>query len=77
MKINGQQLSLRGSNKKYHALDDLDELFAKLKDKSMAQLSKELGVPANSIRHRVVTYFPQEWIDEIQRERKFHKNRTY
>lgn len=68
----GSKLDVRGSNKKYPELDDLDTLYNKLLTMSIGQLSKELGVPYNSIRHRVHKYFTQEMLDKICRQRKFH-----
>lgn len=75
MKMNGKEIKVRGSNKFYTELDDLDWLFEQLKVKSMAQLADELKIPytsRNVIRHRVEKYFPQEWKDQIKRERKPH-----
>lgn len=76
MKLKGQEYKLRGANKKYQELDDLDSLFELLKTMSITQASKHLGVPQNSIRYRVFRYFPQEWIDQIVKERKYHKRRS-
>jgi hypothetical protein len=70
MKIHGKELKTRGSNHKFYQLDDLDHLFELLKKKSVGKLSQELGVPSNSIRHRIMKYFPSEWREKIKVERK-------
>lgn len=75
MKIHGIDLKLRGANKLYPQLDDLDSLFEKLKNKSIGKLAKELDVPQNSIRYRVFKYFPAEWIACIRKDRRYHKNK--
>jgi hypothetical protein len=77
VKINGKEIKLRGSNKLYHQLDDLDKLFEMLKEKSIGALSKELGIPQNCIRYRVFSYFPEEWIAQVKKDRRYHKNKTY
>jgi hypothetical protein len=71
VKIHGIQHSLRGANKKYYQLDDMDELYEKLQLLSIGALAKELGVPQNSIRHRVMKYFPPEWIANIKKDRRY------
>jgi hypothetical protein len=52
-------------------LDDLDWVYEQLRTKSIAELSKELEIPYNSIRFRVVKYFPLAWQDAIKKERKW------
>ena len=76
MKIFGKEIKKRGANKKYPELDDLDWLYSRLKTMSITQLAKKLEVPQNSIRHRVFSHFPQEWIDSIVKERKYHSRST-
>lgn len=64
VKINGQVIATRGSNKVYYQLDDLDWLYVQLQTMTMAQLARALGIGRNSrnvIRHRVDRYFPDEW----------------
>ena len=73
MKINGKEFKMRGSNHKYYVLDDLDNLYQLLLTKSIAQLSKELDVPQNSIRYRCFRYFSDEQLKAIKKERRFHK----
>ncbi len=74
VKIFGNWIEVRNSNRDHTVLDDLDNLYDLLLKKSMAQVAKELGVPANSIRHRVYKYFTSEMRDNLYRERRFHKN---
>lgn len=73
----GVPIPRRGANKKaeYAFLDDLDWLYEQLMEKSMGELAREYNVPYNCIRHRVVELFPPEWIENIKRQRKFHKKR--
>lgn len=73
MKIHGVEHKLRGSNKKYTFLDDLDALYALLQKKCIKDLADELGVGSGSIRYRVEQYFPEEWKRKIKRKRKPHK----
>ncbi len=75
MKQNGNEFFLRGSNKKYHFLDDLDYLYSELQVISIGDLAKKLKVPYNSIRYRVRRYFPKEWLDNIVKDRKYHLKR--
>ncbi len=75
MKFQGVNYQLRGSNKKYPQLDDLDLLFEELKKKSITKLAKELGVPQNSIRYRVFRYFPAEWLKVVRRDRRYHSRK--
>lgn len=78
MKINGEEaITPRGANKKYHQLDDLDLLYELLQKKCIADVAKDLDVPPESIRYRVIHYFPEEWEANIKRKRRPHtKNRT-
>lgn len=76
VKIFGNEITPRGSNRKYTELDDLDSLYTTLLSKSMGELAKETGIPYNSIRHRVHKYFTQEMIDRIKRDRCFHKKKV-
>lgn len=73
MIIKGQQIDKRGCNKKYTQLDNLDWLYEQLDvnrgNKTIAELSKELEIPQNSIRFRVVNYFPDDWISNIRKGR--------
>lgn len=73
MKLYGQEYKIRGANKKYHFLDDLDALYEKLKKTCIKDLADELGVGSGSIRYRVEKYFPDEWKKNIKRKRKKHK----
>lgn len=74
MKIFGNEIKVRGSNKLHKELDDLDNLYQELLTQSMAQVAKKYGVPPNSIRHRVRKYFLPEMLQNIKRERRFHDN---
>lgn len=74
MKIFGSEIKVRGSNKEYTVLDDLDNLYQELLTQSMAQVARKYNVPANSIRHRVHKYFLPEMLENIKRQRRFHKN---
>lgn len=71
MKINGQDIVTRPSNKLYHQLDDLDWLFEELKKKTISELAKELDLPQNSVRFRVMQYFPDDWKKQIKKSRKW------
>lgn len=76
MKINGKEIPVRGSNKKYRFLDDLDWLYSELLYLSMAEFCEKYNIDYNSrnvVRHRVEKYFPEEWKAKIKRERKRHK----
>lgn len=76
MKIHGKDIPVRGSNKRYTQLDDLDWLYEQLQEMSMAELADKMGIEyksRNVIRHRVEKYFPLEWKLNIVRERKQHK----
>lgn len=75
MKINGRDVILRGSNHKHTCLDDLDKILDMLKTKSMAQLAKELSVPANSIRYRLHRYCSEEQLAAITKQRCFHQKK--
>lgn len=75
MKQNGQEFNLRNSNHKYYMLDDLDMLFERLKEVSVGKLAKELNVPQNSIRYRVMRYFTEEQIAAIKKDRRYHRKR--
>ena len=68
-KFQGMNFSTRGSNKKYVELDDLDNLYEMLKEKSRDEISKELNIPYNSINYVVRKYFPPEWIANIKVKR--------
>ena len=74
MKIFGREFNTRGSNKVHTILDDLDNLYSELLIMSVAQVAKKYKVPPNSIRHRVMKYFLPEMVDNIKRQRRFHKN---
>ena len=69
MKLQGQIIQKRGSNKKYPFLDDLDALYEALKEKSIGELAREWNVPQNSIRTRVMNHFPDEWFLEMKIDR--------
>lgn len=70
---NGVFFNVRGSNHKWNILDNLDNLYEMLKTKSIAQVSKELKVPQNSIRYRIFKYFSPQEIKAIKRQRAFHR----
>ena len=72
-KINGQWIQVRGSNKKYPILDDLDALFEMLKVKTKMQVAKELGVPFGSLNYIINKYFPEEWLKLIRIQRRPHR----
>ena len=76
MKLKGKEFSTRGSNKEYYELDDLDWLYSLLRKKCITDVAKDLGVPQNSIRWRVFKYFPEEWLNNIVRKRRYHKRRS-
>jgi hypothetical protein len=72
--IQGQEIKTRASSL-YPQLDNLDWLYRQLLERSMAELADDLGIPHNSrnvVRYRVEKYFPEEWKDNIKRERKRH-----
>ena len=75
MKIFGRDIKVRNSYKVHSSLDDLDNLYAELQTMSMGMVAKKYGVPYNSVRHRVMKYFLPEMIDNIKRQRRFHKNK--
>lgn len=75
MKIQGKQLQLRGSNHKYWQLDNLDELFETLKVKSIGEFCKETNIPYNSVRYRCQRYFTEEMLNQIKKDRKYHKKK--
>lgn len=76
IKIFGQEITVRGSNKLHTILDDIDMLYSELQTMSIAQLAKKLDVPPNSIRHRVNRYFLPEMKANIKRQRREHSNRS-
>jgi len=61
----GNEFRIRGSNKKYHQLDNLDQLHEDLIRESIDEYSKRTGIPYNCIAYIVKKYFPQEWLDDI------------
>lgn len=75
MKIHGQFYKLRGSNKKYTQLDDLDKLYQELQEICVEDYAKKYGIPANSIMYRVKRYFPADWIAKIVKKRRFHQKK--
>lgn len=68
-RIFGMVIPGRGSNHRYSELDDLDALYELLKADCVAQVARNLGVPANSIQYRVNKFFPKEWIQSIVKKR--------
>lgn len=73
MKIHGKDYKIRGANKKYPFLDDLDYLYSLLKEKCVKDLADELGVGSGCISYRIDKYFPEEWKKNIKRKRRKHK----
>lgn len=71
-KINGEFILVRGSNKKYPILDDLDALFEILKVKTRVQAAKELNVPYGSLNYQL-RYFSADWMSQIRIQRKPHR----
>lgn len=71
----GKPVPRRGSNKRkdLEFLDDLDWLYSELQVMSIGQFCKKYDVPYNCVRHRVVELFPPTWIENIVKERRFHK----
>lgn len=77
MKQFGKEFFLRGSNKKYKDLDDLDWLFEQLQIMSIGQFCKKFNYPYNSVRYRVRRYFTEDQLALIKKDRAFHqKNKT-
>lgn len=76
MKYKGVEIRTRGANKKYPELDDLDYICKRLEMPNglcITELAKELGVPQNSIRHRLYKYVDPEWIEtKLVKARKYH-----
>ena len=70
----GKKFAVRGSNKLYTQLNDLDFIFNELKSKCPADLAKELDVPYNSLRYIIVTYFTEEEQEQIAWKRRRHTN---
>lgn len=73
-KKDGQEFRVRGSNKKYLQLDDLDHLKELLRINCPADVAKLLEVPANSVMFTIDRYFTEEEKDNIAWKRKRHKN---
>ena len=71
-KINGEWITLRGSNKKYPQLDDLDWLYAQLQNKTRVELAKEFNLPYGSINYQL-RYFPEDWMKNIKIQRRPHR----
>ena len=71
----GRVFYTRGSNKLYTQLDDLDELLELLKVDCPADVARAKGVPYNSLRHIIVTYYTEEEQEMINWKRRRHSNR--
>lgn len=83
MIIDGKVVTRRGANKKYPELDDIDKLYDRVRRDQdhpvcITDLAKELGVPQNSIRHRLIDsgLLSEEKIKNIYMKRRAHKRRT-
>lgn len=80
MIIDGKEVPRRGSNKKYPELDDVDALYERVrKDQDdpicITDLARELGVPQNSIRHRLLL-LSEEKRDNFYMKRKPHRRKV-
>ncbi len=72
----GKYFLTRNSNHKHSVLDDLDDLKFKLinEGKCPAEVAKELEVPYNSVRYRIMKYFTPEEIELVCWKRERHTN---
>lgn len=78
MIVNGKKLNLRKSNHKYDCLDNIDELYKVLLTKSIGELSRETGIPNNSIRYRTRRYFTEDQLASIKKDRRYkHLEKKY
>lgn len=73
-KLDGKYIRPRGSNKKYEQLNDLDALFEMLKRDCPADVARQLGVPYNSVRHLIVTYFADKQQEIAWKRARHTKN---
>lgn len=72
MKREGIYYRLRGSNKKYPELDDLDKLFEALKTMCVEDYARKYGYPPQSVRWRL-RYFKPEWLEQIVYKKVPHR----
>lgn len=81
MIFNGKVIPRRGSNKKYLELDDVDMLYERVRKDGenpicITDLAKELGVPQNSIRHRLRSILADDQWKNVYHKRARHKRRV-